>query len=126
MADLMARMAEIAVSRSDADVQCVTCNAAGFDPNGSTLPGVGTDRAFVLEGGGMLRDVQLAYETWGELSPTGDNAILVCHALTGDSQSAVRLGATYDPDFIARAHVPVRGDAAAAAYWYAYGGITRK
>jgi len=47
-------------------------------------------------------------------------------ALAGDSQSAVRLGATYDPDFIARAHVPVRGDAAAAAYWYAYGGITRK
>jgi homoserine O-acetyltransferase len=49
---------------------------------------LGTDRAFVLEGGGMLHDVELAYETWGELSPTADNAILVCHALTGDSHAA--------------------------------------
>jgi len=47
-------------------------------------------------------------------------------ALTGDTQSAVRLGATYDPDFLASAHVPVRGDAATAAYWYSYGGITQK
>jgi len=47
-------------------------------------------------------------------------------ALTGDTQSAVRLGATYDPDFLASAHVPVRGDAATAAYWYSYGGITPK
>jgi len=28
-------------ARSDADVPCVTCNAAGFDPNGSDLPGIG-------------------------------------------------------------------------------------
>jgi homoserine O-acetyltransferase len=38
-----------------------------------------------LERGGRLTDVQLAYETWGTLSPTGDNAVLVLHALTGDS-----------------------------------------
>jgi len=47
-------------------------------------------------------------------------------ALTGDASSAVRLGATYDPDFLASAHVPVRGDAAIAAYWYSYGGLTPK
>jgi homoserine O-acetyltransferase/O-succinyltransferase len=29
--------------------------------------------------------VRLAYETWGELSPARDNAVLVLHALTGDS-----------------------------------------
>lgn len=27
----------------------------------------------------------MAYETWGELSPAADNAVLVLHALTGDS-----------------------------------------
>ncbi len=34
---------------------------------------------------GALPGVRLAYETWGELSPAGDNAVLVLHALTGDS-----------------------------------------
>ncbi len=38
-----------------------------------------------LERGGELPDVQLAYETWGELAPDGRNAVLVLHALTGDS-----------------------------------------
>jgi homoserine O-acetyltransferase len=38
-----------------------------------------------LERGGRLNSVQLAYETWGELSPAGDNAVLIQHALTGDS-----------------------------------------
>jgi homoserine O-acetyltransferase len=41
--------------------------------------------AVELERGGVLSDVTLAYETWGELSPSRDNAILVEHALTGDS-----------------------------------------
>ena len=49
------------------------------------------DRRFVevgalhLERGGVLPEVTVAYETWGTLSPTGDNAVLVEHALTGDS-----------------------------------------
>ena len=38
-----------------------------------------------LERGGVLPDVTVAYETWGTLSPSGDNAVLVEHALTGDS-----------------------------------------
>jgi homoserine O-acetyltransferase len=50
------------------------------------------ERPFALEGGGLLRDVTLAYETWGELAPDGGNAVLVCHALTGDSHAAGRLG----------------------------------
>jgi homoserine O-acetyltransferase len=36
-----------------------------------------------LEVGGKLSDVQIAYETWGTF--TGANAVLVEHALTGDS-----------------------------------------
>jgi homoserine O-acetyltransferase len=45
-------------------------------------------RPFVLEGGGQLHDVTVAYETWGQLDADGSNAVLVCHALTGDSHAA--------------------------------------
>ena len=41
-----------------------------------------------LEAGGLLPDVRIAYETWGTLSPSRDNAVLVVHALTGDSHVA--------------------------------------
>lgn len=40
---------------------------------------------FSFESGESLPHARLAYETWGELSPARDNAILVLHALTGDS-----------------------------------------
>jgi homoserine O-acetyltransferase len=49
------------------------------------------DRQFVkigslaFEGGRSLSNVAIAYETWGTLSPARDNAVLVLHALTGDS-----------------------------------------
>lgn len=39
----------------------------------------------LLESGDRLPGVVLAYETWGELNEAKDNAILVEHALTGDS-----------------------------------------
>ncbi len=49
---------------------------------------MGTNRPFALEGGGMLSNAEVAYETWGSLNDAADNAILVCHALTGDSHAA--------------------------------------
>lgn len=45
------------------------------------------DRPFHLEGGGALRDVSVAYETWGQLDERASNAVLVCHALTGDAHA---------------------------------------
>ena len=51
-----------------------------------------TDRPFALEGGATLTDVTLAYETWGEIEPDGSNAVLICHAWTGDSHAAGRAG----------------------------------
>lgn len=42
----------------------------------------------VLELGGKLEGVTLAYETWGRLNRERDNAVLVCHALSGDSHAA--------------------------------------
>ncbi|WP_435178071.1 homoserine O-acetyltransferase MetX [Actinacidiphila sp. bgisy145] len=41
-----------------------------------------------LEAGGELPEVRLAYETWGRIAPDGSNAVLVLHALTGDSHVA--------------------------------------
>ena len=47
------------------------------------------DRPFVLEGGGLLPGgAEIAYETWGTLAADASNAVLVCHALTGDSHAA--------------------------------------
>ena len=44
------------------------------------LPG-----AFRPERGGLIPGVRIAYETWGTLDADGGNAVLVEHALTGDS-----------------------------------------
>lgn len=40
-----------------------------------------------LSGGAHLPEVEVACEQYGELSSYGDNAILVCHALTGTAQA---------------------------------------
>ena len=40
---------------------------------------------FSFEAGGVVPHAQLAYESYGELNPARDNAVLVLHALTGDS-----------------------------------------
>ncbi len=42
----------------------------------------------MLEHGDRLDHVEVAYETWGELSPARDNVVFVCHALTGDAHAA--------------------------------------
>jgi len=71
------------------------------DPGSGDLPGgrrsvqvFGGERgALALEGGESLASVTVAYETWGALSPGRDNAVLVLHALTGDSHAAGPAGA---------------------------------
>jgi homoserine O-acetyltransferase len=52
-----------------------------------------------LELGGELEEVTVCYETYGTLDPKGDNAVLVCHALSGDS------------------HVAMHGDGDYAGWW---------
>lgn len=44
--------------------------------------------AIELELGGNLSEVRCAYETWGELNADASNAILICHAISGDSHAA--------------------------------------
>ncbi len=41
-----------------------------------------------LEKGGHLPSVTVAYEVYGKLAPARDNAVLVCHAISGDSHVA--------------------------------------
>ena len=48
-----------------------------------TLPG-----SLPLDGGGELTRVELAFETYGDLNADRSNAILLCHALTGDQYVA--------------------------------------
>ncbi len=46
------------------------------------------DGPFPLERGRFLPAVTVAYETYGTLNPARDNAVLICHAISGDSHVA--------------------------------------
>ena len=46
------------------------------------------DRPVALDSGKTLQQVTIAYETWGQLNSDKSNAILLCHAWTGDSHAA--------------------------------------
>jgi homoserine O-acetyltransferase len=60
----------------------------GDEPGHRSFFSFATDRRFALDTGAMLSDVVVAYETWGRLDADGSNAVLVCHAWTGDSHAA--------------------------------------
>ena len=69
-----------------------------FPVTGAWMPGdnpghrqfltVAADRPFALDGATSLTNVSVAYETWGALDDSASNAILICHAWTGDSHAA--------------------------------------
>ncbi|OJX70098.1 MAG: homoserine O-acetyltransferase [Micrococcales bacterium 73-13] len=57
----------------------------GDPPGHRTFASLGP---FAFERGGSLPALRVAYETFGELDARRSNAVLVCHALTGDSHAA--------------------------------------
>ena len=54
----------------------------------STVVRFGADQPLKLDAGVDLRPLQIAYQTYGTLNPAKSNAILICHALTGDQHVA--------------------------------------
>jgi homoserine O-acetyltransferase len=78
---------------------------AGPPPSTATLPGmlgneslvapahsVHIREPLVLDCGRTLAGYTLSFETYGRLSPAADNAVLVCHSLTGTAHAAGRHG----------------------------------
>ncbi|WP_133366054.1 homoserine O-acetyltransferase MetX [Qipengyuania sediminis] len=61
-----------------------------------------------LDGGGALERIDIAYETYGALAADKSNAILVCHALTGDQYVSGRHPLTGKPGWWARMVGPGR------------------
>ncbi|MFM8304286.1 MAG: homoserine O-acetyltransferase [Actinomycetota bacterium] len=60
----------------------------GDHPGNRQFVGLFDARPHVVEAGGRLEHITVAYETWGTLAPDAANAVLVLHALTGDSHAA--------------------------------------
>ncbi|SEL38773.1 homoserine O-acetyltransferase [Bosea lupini] len=56
----------------------------------SLLVQFGPDKALQLDSGAVLEHWQIAYQTYGTLNASRSNAVLVCHALTGDQYVASR------------------------------------
>jgi homoserine O-acetyltransferase len=48
----------------------------------------GADRPLATDGGGRVAPLTIGYQTYGELNAARSNAILLCHALTGDQHAA--------------------------------------
>ena len=57
------------------------------DPH-SPLVRFGPDRPLLLDCGIDLHPIQIAYQTYGALNAERSNAVLICHALTGDQHVA--------------------------------------
>jgi len=53
-----------------------------------TIRVIERDQPLELECGKKLAPIDVAYETYGKLNDTGDNAILICHALSGNAHVA--------------------------------------
>lgn len=60
------------------------------------------EQPLLLDGGQQLDAVTIAYETYGTLNAQRDNAILICHATTGDQHVASRHPVTGKPGWWAR------------------------
>ena len=73
------------------DTSLVALEAAArsqADRPASPVAHFGADEPLSLDAGVSLSPIQIAYMTYGELNAEKSNAVLVCHALTGDQHVA--------------------------------------
>ena len=66
-------------------------------PRDSEIARFGADNPLALDSGIELNPFQIAYKTYGTLNAERSNAVLVCHALTGDQHVASRHPVTGKP-----------------------------
>ena len=57
-------------------------------PHESLMAYFGADNPLKLDAGVELTPFQIAYKTYGTLNAARSNAVLICHALTGDQHVA--------------------------------------
>lgn len=67
------------------------------DEPDSLVARFGADRALALDAGLSIGPWQIAYQTYGTLNAAKSNAVLICHALTGDQHVASRNPVTGKP-----------------------------
>jgi homoserine O-acetyltransferase/O-succinyltransferase len=65
-----------------------TAGLREVDAPNSLVVHFGADRPLKMDAGVSLSPLTIAYQTYGELNAEKSNAILVCHALTGDQHVA--------------------------------------
>src|SRR6478736_4717098 len=59
-----------------------------IDDPSSPVARFGADEPLVMDSGMALAPWQIAYQTYGTLNSDRTNAVLICHALTGDQHVA--------------------------------------
>lgn len=79
----LSQLTDVANSRTKT---AMSANGQKFGLNKQAL--ISEDTPFLLDSGEALSRLTVAYETYGTLNEDKSNAILVCHALTGDQFAA--------------------------------------